>query len=82
MLTIFLTSFVFSCKGALPDILEAVPSSFQINVMRVIGENAALSFDKISNTPGLRPVMPSGAMYMLVGIDIALFPHFKDDTQV
>ncbi len=33
----------------------------------------------LQSAPGLTPVKPSGAMYMMVGIDIDRFPEFNDD---
>ena len=41
-----------------------------------------MAFRMLSEVPGLRPVMPSGAMYMMVGIDRSLFPQFENDLQV
>lgn len=29
---------------------------------------------------GLNPVMPNGAMYMMIGVSIERFPAFQDDT--
>merc|ERR1711971_1085145 len=44
---------------------------------------AKLSFEKLSPIPGLRPVMPSGAMYMMVGIDRAGFSKdFSNDLEI
>lgn len=31
--------------------------------------------------PGLRPVMPQGAMYMMIEIKMPLFPVFKNELQ-
>ena len=36
--------------------------------------------DGFQSAPGLNPVQPSGAMYLMVGIDIDRFPEFKDDV--
>lgn len=30
---------------------------------------------------GLNPIMPRGAMYMMIGVCVERFPDFKDDTQ-
>lgn len=32
----------------------------------------------LSEIEGLKPVMPEGAMYMMVGIDLKLFSEFND----
>lgn len=31
-------------------------------------------YSELSTVPGLNPVMPAGAMYMMVGIDLQHFP--------
>lgn len=33
----------------------------------------------LRDVPGLRPIMPQGAMYLMVGIDIEHFPEFDDE---
>ncbi len=38
-------------------------------------------FAGLQSAPGLTPVKPSGAMYMLVGIDIDRFPQFNDEYE-
>ena len=48
----------------------------------MVEDNAELAFKMLSEVPGLKPVMPSGAMYMMVGIDRSLFPQFENDLQV
>ncbi|XP_055678200.1 tyrosine aminotransferase-like isoform X1 [Lutzomyia longipalpis] len=39
---------------------------------------ATVAFEMLSEIEGMKPVMPEGAMYMMVGIDLTLFPEFKD----
>lgn len=68
-------------QGALPAILASTPKSFFADTLTQIQANAKLCFSSISATPGLRPVMPQGAMYMMVGVDMARFPEFEDDLQ-
>lgn len=41
--------------------------------------NAELVYDGLSKAPGLNPIMPSGAMYLMVGININEFPEFNND---
>lgn len=41
--------------------------------------NAELIYDGLSKAPGLNPIMPSGAMYLMVGINIQEFPEFNND---
>lgn len=35
----------------------------------------------LSKLPGLKPRKPSGAMYMMVGIDMKKFPSIKTDLE-
>lgn len=39
--------------------------------------NANVVYGELSAVPGLNPVMPSGAMYMMVGIELKHFPNLK-----
>lgn len=69
-------------QGALPKILEETPQSFYKDTLKVIEFNAKLAYDRLKRVPGLKPVMPEGAMYMMVGIDLKSFPDFQNDLQV
>jgi hypothetical protein len=44
-------------------------------------KNAQKFFERFQAIPGLKPVMPQGAMYMMVGLDMAAFPEFKNDVE-
>lgn len=68
-------------QGALPTILSKTPKDFFSNTIKQIEENARLCYNNIRAVPGLRPVMPQGAMYMMVGVDMDSFPQFDDDLQ-
>lgn len=37
-------------------------------------DNANAVHAELSTVPGLKPVMPAGAMYMMVGIDLEHYP--------
>lgn len=69
-------------QGSLPAILEMTPRSFLDETIAVVEENAKLTYDLLSSTPGLRPIMPNGAMYMMVAIDMNKFPEFENDAQL
>ncbi|XP_065915330.1 tyrosine aminotransferase-like isoform X2 [Dysidea avara] len=64
-------------QAALPDILAKVPQSYFKNTMNVVEANANAVYSELSAVPGLKPVMPSGAMYMMVGIDLKHFPNLN-----
>merc|ERR1712045_177964 len=70
-------------QGALPSILKETPSVFYRDTLKTIEENAKTAFNKLTAVPGFRPVMPSGAMYMMVRIDISGFYHtFDNDLEI
>ena len=39
--------------------------------------NAILAFEALRKIPGLRPIMPAGAMYMMTSMDMECFPGFN-----
>ncbi|CAA3033088.1 tyrosine aminotransferase, partial [Olea europaea subsp. europaea] len=69
-------------QGALADILERTPQAFYDQTVRTLQAHARLAYDELSRVPGLRPVMPQGAMYMMVGIDMDMFPEFGTDLEL
>ncbi|PVD20648.1 hypothetical protein C0Q70_18806 [Pomacea canaliculata] len=42
-------------------------------------QNADLFYKRFKEIPGLNPIMPQGAMYMMVAINMARFPDFTSD---
>lgn len=66
-------------QGAVPDILEKTPQSYFDNVMIYLAENANIVYTRLSRLPGLTPRKPSGAMYLMVRIDLKSFPGFNTD---
>ncbi|CAG2232828.1 TAT [Mytilus edulis] len=67
-------------QSALKDILKNTPKSFYAETLEYIEDNAKLFYKLISEIPGLKPVKPQGAMYMMVGIDTKNFQNIKDDV--
>lgn len=41
--------------------------------------HANIAYQMLKEIPGLTPIMPMGAMYMMVGIKIENFPEFDDE---
>ncbi|KAG8196442.1 hypothetical protein JTE90_012267 [Oedothorax gibbosus] len=66
-------------QGAIPSILRDTPQRFYNEVISSVQINAAIAYSVLSEIPGLKPVMPSGAMYMMVGIDSKTFSGFRHD---
>jgi len=67
-------------QGALEGILNNTPQSFYNNTLSFLKSNSEICFNELSTVPGLNPIMPSGAMYLMVGIDMDHFPDFKNDV--
>ncbi|KAI5632240.1 aminotransferase class I and II domain-containing protein [Phthorimaea operculella] len=68
-------------QRALPAILKYTPQSFFDEVVLFIENQANMAYEELKRVPGLRPIMPQGAMYMMVEIKMALFPRFKTELQ-
>lgn len=66
-------------QGALPEILTNTPQSFFDNTMRAVQKNAEILYEALLRIPELEPIMPCGAMYMMVGIDISKLDGIVDD---
>lgn len=41
-----------------------------------------MAYDILKDTNGLKPVMPDGAMYMMIGIDIDNFPEYDNELDL
>lgn len=68
-------------QAAIPEILENTPTSFYQDTLDFIESNAKLFYNRISKIEGLKPVMPQGAMYMMIGIEMEHFPAFRNDVE-
>lgn len=66
-------------QGALPALLAKTPQSFFDDAISLVKSNADLAFSILSEVPGLKPLMPQGAMYMMIEIDMAKFPDISDE---
>ncbi|XP_052866304.1 tyrosine aminotransferase [Anopheles cruzii] len=66
-------------QRALPDILSNTPVDFFDDLVNRLHHHAEVAYKTVKNIRGLNPIMPGGAMYMMVGIDIEHFPEFETD---
>ncbi|XP_014212261.1 tyrosine aminotransferase isoform X2 [Copidosoma floridanum] len=66
-------------QGALPKILKNTPQRFFDNLLQTLYAHAKLTYNYLSQIPGLKPIMPDGAMYMMVHIDLSSFPGFNSE---
>lgn len=62
---------------ALPDILKNTPQEFFDDTVSKVFHHALIAYNLLIDAPGLRPIMPKGAFYMMIGIDLGKFPKFQ-----
>jgi len=67
-------------EGALPDILSQVKSDYFKKTVQHVESNAKLVFEELSKIPGLKPIMPQGAMYCMFGLDLNILADIKNDV--
>ncbi|KAE8608556.1 hypothetical protein XENTR_v10011532 [Xenopus tropicalis] len=67
-------------QGALEHIMNKTPQEFYDNTISFTKSNADLCYTTLSSVPGLCPVRPAGAMYLMVGIEMEHFPEFESDV--
>ncbi|KAL3095285.1 hypothetical protein niasHS_007384 [Heterodera schachtii] len=60
-------------QGALPRILRDTPQSFFDNTKALLAKNSEIVYDILCQVPGLKPLRPQGAMYMMVGFDEEMY---------
>ncbi|BES88882.1 Aminotransferase class I and II [Nesidiocoris tenuis] len=65
-------------QGAIPQILRETPQSFYDETVEFYQNNANIAYELLSVVPGLKPIMPKGAMYMMVCVDMRNFPGIKN----
>jgi len=61
-------------QRALPQILQSVPKSFFNDNNARVANNATKTYELLENIPGLTPIMPKGAFYIMVAIELERFP--------
>lgn len=66
-------------QGAIPKLFETPAEWFEGN-MKFIESMADLAYKGFCDIPGLNPVKPRGAMYMMVGIDTSLYTSIRNDV--
>uniref|UniRef100_A0A182KC84 Tyrosine aminotransferase n=1 Tax=Anopheles christyi TaxID=43041 RepID=A0A182KC84_9DIPT len=68
-------------QRALPAILDNTPNDFFDDLVATLHRHAELAYKGVKQIRGLNPIMPGGAMYMMVGIDVEHFPEFETDLR-
>ncbi|KAG0232779.1 hypothetical protein BGW42_007939 [Actinomortierella wolfii] len=66
-------------QASLPDILHNTDESFYHDTRVQLEANAKLSTEILSKVPGLKVIVPQGAMYVMVSINIAEFKDIPND---
>ncbi|GFG31578.1 hypothetical protein Cfor_08050, partial [Coptotermes formosanus] len=66
-------------QGALPCILQRTPEKFYEDTVRTLQRHADIAHSALSLVRGLTPVMPKGALYMMVSITMTEFPEFRSE---
>lgn len=74
-------------QSAIPDLLTPVPGSaeanslaeFKAHYFSTLEKNSKFTTDALSRIPGLKVVVPQGAMYVMVGVDTSVLTGIKDD---
>ncbi|MBN3285870.1 ATTY aminotransferase, partial [Polyodon spathula] len=67
-------------QGALETIINKTPQEFYDNTISFLKSNSDICYSALSTVAGLRPIKPSGAMYLMVGINMEHFPEFESDV--
>ncbi|KAG0009515.1 hypothetical protein BGZ81_003352 [Podila clonocystis] len=66
-------------QAALPEILNSTDPSFYHDTRVQLEANAKLSTDILSKVPGLKVIVPQGAMYVMISINVAEFKDIPND---
>ncbi|CAG8593913.1 2511_t:CDS:2, partial [Racocetra persica] len=66
---------------SIPDIIFNTPNEFYEDTNNKLEHNASISADILSKIRGLHVIVPQGAMYMMVGINVEEFKDIKDDLE-
>jgi tyrosine aminotransferase len=66
-------------QGALPSILKDTPQKFYDELVETLQNHANIAYSMLKEIAGLTPIMPQGAMYMMVGLDMNNFSGFHDE---
>lgn len=60
-------------QGCLPKLLADTPASYYESSMHTLQTNAQFCYENLKKIPGLTPIEPQGAMYMMIRIETSMF---------
>ncbi|KAL8279280.1 hypothetical protein RQP46_008317 [Phenoliferia psychrophenolica] len=70
-------------QRALPALLANTPEAFFTHAMDDLADVGQQLFDRLAKIPGLQPLLPQGAMYLMCGgLTTANFPAFANDVEL
>jgi len=76
---------IMACSGilqcALDDIFTNTPESFFQSTNQLLESHARLIVDEIKSIAGLHVIIPRGALYVMITIDLERFPEYKTDIE-
>ena len=66
--------------GALAEIFTSVPPAFHENIKFLLKKASDHAYNNLVGIRGLKPIKGSGAMYMMINIDMTQFKDIEDDV--
>ncbi|KAI7870792.1 tyrosine aminotransferase [Spinellus fusiger] len=66
--------------SSVPGILKKTPASFHKNNIEQLQCNARASMEAASKVESLKPIMPQGSMFIMIGVDIHKFKDIVSDV--
>eukprot|EP01087_Luapelamoeba_hula_P003627 TRINITY_DN1342_c0_g1_i5.p2 TRINITY_DN1342_c0_g1~~TRINITY_DN1342_c0_g1_i5.p2 ORF type:complete len:399 (+),score=43.76 TRINITY_DN1342_c0_g1_i5:1387-2583(+) len=67
-------------QSAIPEMLEKTPTEFYEETNRMLQTHATYLVDRISKIPGLSIIVPGGAMYVMVRVEINQLEGIQGDV--
>ena len=67
------------CQALIPELLLNTPLDYYASLNRTLEDQSLFLHAKISAIPGLKPIEPQGAMYLMVQILVDQFPESLGD---
>nr|AQX17836.1 tyrosine aminotransferase [Bathocyroe fosteri] len=68
-------------QAAIPKILANVPQSFYTATLTKLKKAAEILYSELQDCPQLRPIMPQGAMYMMVEIKVDMLEDIANHME-
>lgn len=73
---------VSTVQRALPDMFASTPEKFFVDTLSKLEDVSGKLFARLNKIPGLKPLLPQGAMYLVCGgLTPENFPTFANDRE-